>query len=325
MRGYRGVLLGIAVVGCAGGCEQLAGIEDLELTPDASDATVGRGDGALPESSVPADGPIADSQGDAHVTDAAVDAGRDAVTDASGDSSAPVDAGEAGITYAEEVLMDSPLAYWRFNEDSGTVAVDSSGNGNDGTYVGNVLLGQIGAIANDSDTSVKFDGATSWMSAGDVFAFVDAGACSFEVWVKPLLDMSYHDVLSRTDGQGNTTTGYLMYIEPQPAPMMDFALYSAGTANIAESNVDIDGGTFTHMVGVYDGTMVYIYSDGVLQDSKPTSFPIPATSNPFTVAAQSGGLTSWFHGELDEVAVYGTALPLARIQAHYNVGIGLGP
>jgi len=318
MRGFRGVLLGLATACVAGGCEQLAGIEDLHLTPGASDATVG--EDALPESSVAVDAP-----GDARERDAAADARLDAPAEAARDSSPPVEAGEAGITYAQEVLMDSPLAYWRFNETSGTVAVDSSGNGNDGTYVGNVMLRAQGAIANDPDTSVTFDGATAWMSAGDVFSFADAGACSFEVWAQPVLDMGYHDVLSRTDRQGNSTTGYLMYIEPQPAPMMDFALYSAGTGNIAESNIDIEGGTFTHMVGVYDGTMVYIYSNGVLQDSKPTSFPIPTTSNPFIVGAQSGGMTAWFHGQLDEVAVYGTALSQTRIQAHYNVGIGLAP
>jgi hypothetical protein len=320
MRAFRGVLLGLATACVAGGCEQLAGIEDLHLTPGTSDATVGEaGEDALPESSVPADAPVADAQADGRLADT------DAGAEAAPDSSPPVEAGEAGITYAQEVLMDSPLAYWRFNETSGTVAVDSSGNGNDGTYVGGVMLGAQGAIANDPDTSVTFDGATAWMTAGDVFSFADAGACSFEAWVQPVLDTGYHDVLSRTDGQGSSTTGYLMYIEPQPAPMMDFALYSAGTGNIAESNIDIAGGTFTHMVGVYDGSMVTIYSDGVLQDSKPTSFPIPTTSNPFIVGAQSGGLTAWFHGQLDEVAVYGTALSQARIQAHYNVGIGLAP
>ncbi len=319
MRGFRGVLLGLATACVAGGCEQLAGIEDLHLTPGASDATVGEaGEDALPESSVPADAP-----GDARERDASV--GLDAPAEAAPDSGSPVEAGEAGITYAQEVLMDSPLAYWRFNETSGTVAVDSSGNGNNGTYVGNVMLGAQGAIANDPDTSVTFDGATAWMSAGDVFSFADAGACSFEVWAQPVLDMGYHDVLSRTDGQGSSTAGYLMYVEPEPAPMMDFALYSSGTGNIAESNIDIAGGTFTHMVGVYDGSMVTIYSNGVLQDQKPTSFAVPTTSNPFIVGAQSGGLTAWFHGQLDEVAVYGTALSQARIQAHYNVGVGLAP
>ena len=37
--------------------------------------------------------------------------------------------------YAAAVMADSPYAYWRFNETSGTVAADSSGNGIAGTYV----------------------------------------------------------------------------------------------------------------------------------------------------------------------------------------------
>jgi MSHA biogenesis protein MshQ len=160
-----------------------------------------------------------------------------------------------------------------------------------------------------------------------VFAFVGAVSCSFEAWVKPVTDTYYHNVLSRSDGQASATTGYLMYIEPQATPaLMDFAHYSGtGMTDIAESNTAIATGTFTHLVGVYDGMNVYIYANGMLMGSAATTFTTPATTNPFVVGAQSGGLTSWFNGQIDEVAVYGTALSQARIVAHYNVGMGLAP
>jgi hypothetical protein len=37
---------------------------------------------------------------------------------------------------------------------------------------------------------------------------------------------------------------------------------------------------------------------------------------------ENGGGTSWWPGEIDEVAVYDYALSAARIQAHYKVGTG---
>ena len=37
-------------------------------------------------------------------------------------------------TYASTVLADSPVAYWRLSETSGTSAADSSGNSHGGTY-----------------------------------------------------------------------------------------------------------------------------------------------------------------------------------------------
>ena len=36
--------------------------------------------------------------------------------------------GAGGTSYSQEVLADSPLAYWRLGEASGTTAADASGN-----------------------------------------------------------------------------------------------------------------------------------------------------------------------------------------------------
>jgi len=317
MRGSRCTVLGLLVCS-AGGCQAIAGIEDLHLTGGPLDASMtdASDEAVLTDSS---------ADGDGLARDGSIDAPADARRDAPHDSSPPTDAAEAGITYAQEVLLDHPLAYWRFDEKSGTTATDSSGNGNDGTYVGGVTLGSPGAIVNDPGTSVTFDGLTAWMTAGDMFAFVGTLPCSFEAWINPVIDTYYHNVLSRSDGQGSSTVGYLMYIEPQDAALMDFAHYSGSMTDIAESNTVIATGAFTHLVGVYDGSNVYIYANGVLLDETPTTFPTPTTTNPFIVGAHSGGQTSWFNGQIDEVAVYGSALPVARILAHYHVGMGLAP
>ena len=75
----------------------------------------------------------------------------DAPADASADS--PADAPSS--VYRAAVLADSPLAYWRLGETSGTVAHDETGNGHDGTYVGGVTLGQPGALTGDANTAVS--------------------------------------------------------------------------------------------------------------------------------------------------------------------------
>ena len=60
--------------------------------------------------------------------------------------------------YAAQVLQDSPLAYWRLGEASGSAALlDGSGNAHHSTYVGGVTLGGPGALA-DANSSATFDG-----------------------------------------------------------------------------------------------------------------------------------------------------------------------
>src|SRR3989442_12331717 len=59
-------------------------------------------------------------------------------------------------SYRASVLADHPVAYWRLDEETGTVMVDASGNGNDGAYAGAVTLGQPGALASDGGTAGRF-------------------------------------------------------------------------------------------------------------------------------------------------------------------------
>src|SRR4029078_10323912 len=58
-------------------------------------------------------------------------------------------------SYAETVIDDSPVAYWRAGDLSGTTAVDVLG-ANNGTYSGTSSLGTTGLITGDSDKSANF-------------------------------------------------------------------------------------------------------------------------------------------------------------------------
>ena len=49
-------------------------------------------------------------------------------------------------SYDQAVLADSPAAYWRLGESSGSSAADSSGNGNGGTYQNGPTLRAAGLI-----------------------------------------------------------------------------------------------------------------------------------------------------------------------------------
>ena len=54
--------------------------------------------------------------------------------------------GGGGPSYSSSVLADSPLAYWRLGESSGSTAADASGNGRTGSYLNTPTLGAGGAL-----------------------------------------------------------------------------------------------------------------------------------------------------------------------------------
>ncbi len=61
--------------------------------------------------------------------------------------------------YVSAVMADSPRVYYRLNETSGTTAVDSSGNGYNGTYGANVSHGGPAVVV--GDTTAVFPGGTA--------------------------------------------------------------------------------------------------------------------------------------------------------------------
>jgi RHS repeat-associated protein len=96
-----------------------------------------------------------------------------------------------------------------------------------------------------------------------------------------------------------------------------------GGAVVAYSAARVDDGAWHHVVAVANrNTGETVHVDGV---------PGPATATPNTTALSdattlrigSGPTAGFFSGQIDEVAIYPTALPAPRIAAHYRLGAKL--
>ena len=72
----------------------------------------------------------------------------------------------ASPSYSATVVADTPVSYWRLGETSGTAAADSVGS-NNGVVKTGVTLGVAGAISNDANTAMRFDGAKGYVSVAN--------------------------------------------------------------------------------------------------------------------------------------------------------------
>jgi hypothetical protein len=72
--------------------------------------------------------------------------------------------------------------YWRLGETSGTIAYDESANHRDATYIHDPFLGLPGAIANDTNTSVGFNGINQYVGWIPTSSY--SGAFTVEAWVR---------------------------------------------------------------------------------------------------------------------------------------------
>lgn len=255
--------------------------------------------------------------------------GRVSGADAGGDSGEGDGAQDVALPppspYAQVVLADDPVAYYRLDETSGTVARDFSGHGNDGTYIGGVHPGTAGAIANDSDPAATFDGATGYVDCGDEFAFAGSQPFSLEAWVRSASMNGYGGIASREDTSGGPPSeGYLTFVSPNDG-LYGFQRLDGDNLTSVTSTSVASASSYDHVVATYDGVDMTLYVNGAAQESLTASFPIAGATNHFVVGAEVGGAEDFFDGALDEVAVYDHVLSATRVTAHYLAGTGQGP
>jgi hypothetical protein len=217
------------------------------------------------------------------------------------------------VGYAAEVLADGPLAYWRLGERSGGVARDELGDF-DADYLGDVQLGAPGALTADPNTAAELDGVSAHVVAGSVLPFLDRAHFSIEAWIKPV---GGGTIASKTftDGATAVMDGYgLMIVE---AALVLFR-YSGGYFDQLEAPLPA-GGELSHVVGRYDGNMLSIVVNGEVVASARSERQLLPQDGAFLLGGQQGlyaAITGYYHGRLDEVAIYGHELSDQRIAVH---------
>ena len=79
-------------------------------------------------------------------------------------------------------------------------------------------------------------------------------------------------------------------------------------------------GTFAHVVGVYNGTTLAVYVNGVLSGESATWVTsIPVNTRALRIGADSDG-SSLFSGAIDETRIFGRALSAAEVQTLFWQG-----
>jgi hypothetical protein len=231
--------------------------------------------------------------------------------------------GGASSAYAEEVLRDEPLAYWRLGDATFPDAVDASGHGRVATYVGDVTLLQAGAVAADGDGAACFGISVAmqagYVAMGDIFDFAETPEgqppFSLEAWVKPA--GTSNDLQLPIVGTVDYS-GYMLMQMDGDRPSIRRFLGTAVDGTDGTTALPFDA--YTHLVATFDGQTLRLYVDGEVAGVKAVTFGLPEEPAEFYLAANER-MYQAFTGCLDEVAVYGAALPEMRIAAHYAAAL----
>lgn len=213
-------------------------------------------------------------------------------------------------------MADSPVAYWRLGEASGTTAADEVGI-RPGTYEGGFTLGQTGAISGDANKAVILDGVNgSHISIGSVGSGLTA--FTFETWFKTSLD-------ARRALFGTTNSYALAIGDLRLRGAQTIRCNLAATLDGYISGVNFSDSAWHHFACVWPGgTSFSMYWDGQPKTVTHTVQTATTFGGPTVVRLGNwGGQNLQLAGSMDEAAFYHAALTAAQILAHYNKGMGI--
>jgi hypothetical protein len=207
------------------------------------------------------------------------------------------------------VLLLSPVSsvfgdlvgWWTFDETSGSVAADGSGQGNNGTVVGTALWvpGKIGG-------AFQFNGST-YINCGRAASLNIRDQITIAFWFKVQAFSNTWEVFlakgdgayraSRSGGTGNATH------------------FGISASNYFDAPTVITDNQWHHYCATYNGATAIIYIDGK-EDARATySGQIGDSSNYDLLIGENQQATGrLLHGLMDDIQIYNNALTVDEIQ-----------
>lgn len=220
------------------------------------------------------------------------------------------------MSYQLKVIKDSPVGFWPLDESSGVIAADSSGCGNNGTYVGSPASNMLplipGGVSGTRITNTAYitlptskDFYGSSVSNGLANKYSSDNDFTLEVWISPSIQSS-----SETTIFADTTDGIGLYWEKG-----DVVFKASGTEQIRWAV------TYTkktiHVVGIYSVNSISLYIDGTQVATKTLdpNFKFTNTAFDLQIGPTSDSEDSFI---VDAPAVYRYGLNSTAIARHYN-------
>jgi hypothetical protein len=221
-------------------------------------------------------------------------------------------------SFSNKRLIDQAqglVGYWPFDEGSGTIAKDLSGNGNDATLYSGAsacsnppttgcpqwMIGKVGYALN-------FDGIDDWaFSTTSIGLPTGASSRTLLAWIKPFSSApgEWKDIIY----WGTNTTTQLSDIGI-PNGRFSFASYANDCLGIAQLTL----GSWSFVVATYQNNILKLYLNSALDRFCTLS----SLNTPSGTSIYIGVRHGRFQGLIDEIRIYNRALSDSEIKSLYD-------
>jgi hypothetical protein len=198
------------------------------------------------------------------------------------------------------------VAWWKLDDGSGDIAVDSSGNGHNGTLVGDTSW-----VDGIDGGALAFDGDGDYVDIGKDHNFDIKNQITVSAWIKVnAFDRNWQAIVTKGDRswrlQRNTGESTLEFAcSGLVVPGTDWGQ--------VYGNTDVNDGHWHHVAGVYDEEKIYLYIDGSLDASAEAPGNIRVNDEPVYIGENSQTPNRFWNGLIDDVRIYSYALSAEEI------------
>ena len=209
-------------------------------------------------------------------------------------------------TFVQAGLEDGLVLYLPFDEGSGDVTGDLSGNGHDGDIEGPIWTeGKFGK-------ALEFNGDGDFVDVpySDDFAITDAITLGAWVTANVPFPINWKGIIN---ARKSTYGPFLLQTGANPAsPLGEMGLYLGGAWTWVQTVKPLDE-EFHHVVGTFDADDGYhIYFDGEMNDGAGGADKGIIDTDPaeegVVIGHNYGYADRWWDGIIDEVVIYNRAL-----------------
>jgi PKD repeat protein len=215
------------------------------------------------------------------------------------------------------------VAAYNFDQGSGAVLTDVSGNGNNGTIYNAswVSAGKYGG-------ALSFTGNTnSFVSIANSPSLKLTAGMTLEAWVDPTSLNSpgggWLGVITKEHVNSSNDIAYSLYAADGTGAGPGSHILISGRDYGAQGSSVVPLNQWSFLAATYDGSTLRMYINGNLVGRRAIRGSITSTSNPLTLGGDWDG--EMFTGLIDNVRIYNGALSQSAIQADMSTAVGGQP
>lgn len=235
------------------------------------------------------------------------------------------------FSYSRTQLNDSALVVYYPMKDHGRLELKNHSKGAnsdvllynstdyDGTFYGAIRTPKLARWR--SKSAVYFDGSNDYVDIGIGGGY---GTVKTQVtmvaWVYPQSFGNWESIITH----GTNNSPYAMQVWADGALRFG-ANWGTCQGEVGGGNWNsagkIQAGRWNHVAVTYDGVDIRFYLDGKLDTTVTTAITFGIVNEGSTIGVDLPGGDEYFHGVIDEVALYSRALSAQDIKDMHNVGL----